>query len=57
MRGCERKEIARNPPIVCDGLHARCDVPTAMLDSRAAQAVSAGIPCEEEERQTGRAER
>ena len=54
MRGCERKEIAR---IVCDGLHARCDVPTAMLDSRAAQAVSAGIPCEEEERQTGRAER
>ena len=31
--------------------------PTAMLDSGAAQAISAGVPCEEEERQTGRAER
>ena len=31
--------------------------PTTMLDSGAAQAVSAGVPCEEEERQTGRTER
>lgn len=31
--------------------------PTAMLDSGTAQAVSAGVPREEEERQTGRTER
>ena len=56
MRGCERKEVAR---IICEGLHAGSlsGVPTAMLDSGAAQAVSAGVPCEEEERQTGRTER
>ena len=31
--------------------------PTATSDSGAAQAFSAGVPCEEEEGQTGRAER